>query len=159
MCHKQETIHNSVNLQHNISTVPLSWAPETNCPSHRLVPPRQRHPPTADHNYNPSTCDTITHKHNHIKGPIVTLIIQTFNINQYRLTMHLLCYLNFLNVLWPHFTNSHLGKLGRRGWLMLVYLLIECFTTTFLHTHSWINWGDEDDWWGWGWLDRKARRH
>ena len=22
---------------------------------------------------------------------------------------------------------------------------IECFTTTFLHTHSWINWVDEDD--------------
>ena len=22
--------------------------------------------------------------------------------------------------------------------------LIECFTTTFLHTHSWLNWVDED---------------
>ena len=22
---------------------------------------------------------------------------------------------------------------------------IECFTTTFLHTHSWLNWVDEDD--------------
>ena len=35
---------------------------------------------------------------------------------------------------------------------------IECFTTTFLHTHSWLNWVDEDDWWG-GWLERKTRRH
>ena len=23
--------------------------------------------------------------------------------------------------------------------------VIECFMTTFLHTHSWLNWGDEDD--------------
>ena len=23
--------------------------------------------------------------------------------------------------------------------------LIECFTTTFLRTHSWLNWVDEDD--------------
>ena len=23
---------------------------------------------------------------------------------------------------------------------------IECFMTTFLHTHSWLNWVDEDDW-------------
>ena len=22
---------------------------------------------------------------------------------------------------------------------------IECFMTTFLHTHSWLNWVDEDD--------------
>ena len=22
---------------------------------------------------------------------------------------------------------------------------IECFTTTFLHTHSWLNWVDEDE--------------
>ena len=22
---------------------------------------------------------------------------------------------------------------------------IECFTTTFLHAHSWLNWVDEDD--------------
>ena len=22
---------------------------------------------------------------------------------------------------------------------------IECFTTTFLHTHSWLNWVNEDD--------------
>ena len=38
---------------------------------------------------------------------------------------------------------------------------IECFTTTFLHTHHSlfaIKWVDEDDWWGWGWLERKARR-
>ena len=24
-------------------------------------------------------------------------------------------------------------------------LFIECFTTTFLHTHSWLNWVDADD--------------
>ena len=23
--------------------------------------------------------------------------------------------------------------------------LIECFTTTFLHSHSWLNWVDEDE--------------
>ena len=28
-----------------------------------------------------------------------------------------------------------------------------------LTTYSWLNWVDEDDWWGWGWLERKARRH
>ena len=27
-----------------------------------------------------------------------------------------------------------------------------------LATHSWLNWVNEDDWWGWGWLERKARR-
>ena len=26
-----------------------------------------------------------------------------------------------------------------------IYEFIECFTTTFLHTHSWLNWVDEDD--------------
>ena len=25
------------------------------------------------------------------------------------------------------------------------YDFIECFTTTFLHTHSWLNWVDQDD--------------
>ena len=34
---------------------------------------------------------------------------------------------------------------------------IECFMTTFLLTHSWLNWVDEDDWRGWGWPERKAR--
>ena len=29
--------------------------------------------------------------------------------------------------------------------------LLKCFTTTFLHTHSWLNWVDVDDWWEWGW--------
>ena len=28
-----------------------------------------------------------------------------------------------------------------RDWIWF----IECFTTTFLHTHSWLNWVDEDD--------------
>ena len=27
-----------------------------------------------------------------------------------------------------------------------------------LTIHSWLNRVDEDDWWGWGWLERKARR-
>ena len=26
-------------------------------------------------------------------------------------------------------------------------------------THSWLNWVDEDDWWGWGWLKRKDTRY
>ena len=31
--------------------------------------------------------------------------------------------------------------------------VVECFTTTFLHTHSWLNWiDDDDDWRWWGWL-------
>ena len=34
-----------------------------------------------------------------------------------------------------------------------IYLDIKCFTNTFLHTQSWLNWVDEDDWWGWGWLE------
>ena len=28
-----------------------------------------------------------------------------------------------------------------------------------LTTRSWLNWVNEDDWGGWGWLERKARRH
>ena len=28
---------------------------------------------------------------------------------------------------------------------IIFYLFIECFTTTFLRTHSWLNWLDEDD--------------
>ena len=36
---------------------------------------------------------------------------------------------------------------------------IECFTTTFLQTNSWLNSADEDEWWRWGWPVRKARRH
>ena len=27
----------------------------------------------------------------------------------------------------------------------VLFDLIECFTTTFLRTHSWLNWVDEDD--------------
>ena len=37
--------------------------------------------------------------------------------------------------------------------------IIECFTTTFLHTHSWLSWVDEDDVWGWGWLEKNTRSH
>ena len=40
--------------------------------------------------------------------------------------------------------------------MQILFGFIECFTTT---THSWLYWVDEDDWWGWGWLERKARRH
>ena len=29
--------------------------------------------------------------------------------------------------------------------MTLAFDFIECFTTTFLHTHSWLNWVDEDD--------------
>ena len=29
--------------------------------------------------------------------------------------------------------------------LFVTFDCIECFTTTFLHTHSWLNWVDEDD--------------
>ena len=28
-----------------------------------------------------------------------------------------------------------------------------------LSANYWLNWIDEDDWWGWVWLERKARRH
>ena len=28
---------------------------------------------------------------------------------------------------------------------MILFYFIECFTTTFLRTHSWLNWVDEDD--------------
>ena len=27
----------------------------------------------------------------------------------------------------------------------VIFDFIECFTTTFLHTRSWLNWVDEDD--------------
>ena len=27
----------------------------------------------------------------------------------------------------------------------VIFDFIECFTTTFLHAHSWLNWVDEDD--------------
>ena len=29
--------------------------------------------------------------------------------------------------------------------IMIWFDLIECFTTTFLRVHSWLNWVDEDD--------------
>ena len=37
--------------------------------------------------------------------------------------------------LWPH------GLLTRNP----ILSFIECFTTTFLRAHSWLNWVDEDD--------------
>ena len=67
------------------------WAPETNWRTPHVSPlgpplswrelattrgcPDNPHPPTADHNYNPYTHDTLTHKYNHIQGPIVTVVI------------------------------------------------------------------------------------
>ena len=30
--------------------------------------------------------------------------------------------------------------------------------TNFLHTNSWLNWVDEDDWRGWGWFWKARRR-
>ena len=41
---------------------------------------------------------------------------------------------------------------GRMDWLAIIttyniffFDFIECFTTTFLRAHSWLNWVDEDD--------------
>ena len=31
------------------------------------------------------------------------------------------------------------------AYLSLDLRFIECYMTTFLHTHSWLNWVDEDD--------------
>ena len=31
------------------------------------------------------------------------------------------------------------------GKTRIAFDFIECFTTTFLHAHSWLNWVDEDD--------------
>ena len=31
------------------------------------------------------------------------------------------------------------------GHLCFIFDIIECFTTTFLRAHSWLNWVDEDD--------------
>ena len=38
---------------------------------------------------------------------------------------------------------------------MALFCFIECFMTTFLRAHSWLNWVDEDD----DEVERKARRH
>ena len=35
--------------------------------------------------------------------------------------------------------------IGHFGWLSCILVAIECFTTTFLRTHSWLSWVDEDD--------------
>ena len=48
-------------------------------------------------------------------------------------------------------------KLAQSG--LTFFGFIECFMTTFLHTHSWLSWVDEDDWCGWGWFEIKARKH
>ena len=39
-----------------------------------------------------------------------------------------------------------------------IYDFIECFTTTFLHTHSWLNWVDEDDDEDEVWLEKKSQK-
>ena len=31
------------------------------------------------------------------------------------------------------------------AWCAYIFFFIECFTTTFLRAHSWLNWVDEDD--------------
>ena len=43
----------------------------------------------------------------------------------------------------PFYVDLHLAA----GYTFTPYgfYFIECFTTTFLHTHSWLNWVDEDD--------------
>ena len=38
-----------------------------------------------------------------------------------------------------------LTKLGQADAGDIWFDFIECFTTTFLRTHSWLNWVDEDD--------------
>ena len=37
------------------------------------------------------------------------------------------------------------GCLCHLNFLVIVFDFIECFTTIFLHAHSWLNWVDEDD--------------
>ena len=39
----------------------------------------------------------------------------------------------------------HVPSLETVAILKYGYDFIECFTTTFLRTHSWLNWVDEDD--------------
>ena len=88
----QETITIPVIPNHTLYKQYRShWAPETNWlpphvsplgppPSWRELAttrgcPDNPHPPTADHNYNSYTRDTITHKCKHIKGLIVTHVL------------------------------------------------------------------------------------
>ena len=54
----------------------------------------------------------------------------------------------FGNVIWAHASAIsqycvHRFTACPRLWLRFDF--IECFTTTFMHTHSWLNWVDEDD--------------
>ena len=42
-----------------------------------------------------------------------------------------------------HKTNSHI--IGGAPGYGFDFDFIECFTTTFLRAHSWLNWVDEDD--------------
>ena len=44
-------------------------------------------------------------------------------------------------------------------WPGFYFDFIECFMTTFLHTHSWLNWVDDDDDEDEVGLKEKARRH
>ena len=41
--------------------------------------------------------------------------------------------------------NSFIFYLTFKGHPMSKVFFIECFTTTFLHTNSWLTWVDEDD--------------
>ena len=45
----------------------------------------------------------------------------------------------------PSTTRHDVEKLSWRQKVHQVFDFIECFTTTFLRAHSWLNWVDEDD--------------
>ena len=49
----------------------------------------------------------------------------------------------------PHFNKGANGDFSRFSLeicsVPVRFDFIECFTTTFLHTHSWLTWVDEDD--------------
>ena len=45
--------------------------------------------------------------------------------------------------IWHAYVNLSPAYLGRDIWFDFDF--IECFTTTFLRAHSWLNWVDEDD--------------
>ena len=42
----------------------------------------------------------------------------------------------------PHMTNF-ISRIARI--FLFIFYFIECFTTTFLRAHSWLNWVNEDD--------------
>ena len=44
-----------------------------------------------------------------------------------------------------HFNNIFLSRMFKDFGCWIFFDFIECFTTTFLRAHSWLNWVDEDD--------------